>query len=102
MTAAAGTATLPGWRLALFGLPGLPLAALTLPLYIYLPTYYADTLGLGLGVVGGVLLAARIWDMVTDPVVGVLADAVRLPGGRRRGWMVAGLPFTIAGICIRF
>lgn len=98
MTAAAVTATLPGWRLALFGLPGLPLAALTLPLYIYLPTYYADTLGLGLGVVGGVLLAARIWDMVTDPVVGVLADAVRLPGGRRRGWMVAGLPFTIAGI----
>jgi len=61
---------------AAFGLPGLPLAALTLPLHIYLPTYYADTLGLGLGTVGVVLLAARAWDMITDPVVGIAADRV--------------------------
>ena len=31
-----------------YGLPGLPLAALGLPLYIYLPTFYAEQLGLGL------------------------------------------------------
>ena len=35
-----------------YGIPALPLAALLLPVYIYLPSYYADDLGLGLAVVG--------------------------------------------------
>ena len=45
-----------------YALPGLPAAMVGLPLYIYLPSYYAVDLGLGLGVVGLVLLAARLWD----------------------------------------
>jgi glycoside/pentoside/hexuronide:cation symporter, GPH family len=74
-----------------YALPALPLAMLVLPVYIYVPAYYADTLGLGFGGVGLVLLLARLWDMVTDPAIGWLSDRA---GGRKR-WVIAGLPLTM-------
>ncbi len=78
-----------------YGLPGLPLAALLLPLYVTLPAFYAVDLGLGFVTVGVVLLLARLWDMVTDPLIGVLSDRVRSRFGRRRPWMVAGAPIVM-------
>jgi Na+/melibiose symporter-like transporter len=82
-------------RLAAYALPGVPLAALTLPVYIYLPAYYAEDLGLGLALVGGLLLAARLFDVVTDPIVGALSDRWHGRFGRRRPWLVAGLPLVL-------
>ncbi|WP_052711727.1 MFS transporter [Elstera litoralis] len=79
---------LSGTDLAAYAAPALPLAALAVPLYIYLPTLYAETLGLGLTLVGTLLLLARIFDALTDPLVGVLAD--RFP--RRKPWLLGALP----------
>lgn len=87
--------TLAWPRLLAYGLPGLPLAALLLPLFVYLPTFYAENLGLGLGLVGSLLLLARLSDMVTDPVVGALSDRFGWPLGRRRSWMLFGLPLLL-------
>lgn len=82
-------------RLAAYGAPGLPLAAMLLPLYVYLPTFYAAELGVGLAGVGAVLLAARLWDLVTDPAIGALSDRIGTRWGHRRPWMVAGLLPTV-------
>lgn len=82
--------------LAAYALPGLPLAALLLPLYIYLPKAYADELGLGFATVGAILFAARIIDLVQDPAVGWLSDRLR-PGSRRRLPMALGVgPLMLA------
>lgn len=85
-------------RLAAYGLPGLPLAALLLPLFVYLPTFYAEDLGLGFAVVGSLLLVARLSDMVTDPLVGALSDRFAWPLGRRRSWMLFGVPLTLIAV----
>ncbi|MEK9661169.1 MAG: MFS transporter, partial [Alphaproteobacteria bacterium] len=92
MSAASITAPLTGMRLVAYGALGLPLALLALPLYLVLPAYYADGLGLGLAAVGGALLAARLWDVVTDPLVGMLSDRRFGAFGRRKPWLAAGLP----------
>lgn len=81
-----------------YGLPGLPLAALGLPLYVYLPTYYAQTLGLGAAAVGASLFLARLLDVFTDPVVGWSSDRFRLPFGHRKGLMLLGAPLLLIGI----
>lgn len=73
-----------------YGTLGLPLAALGLPMYVFLPGFYAEKMGMA--AVGGALLAARLWDMVTDPVVGALGDRVTAGFGRRRTLILAGLP----------
>jgi len=57
-----------------YGLPGLPLAMLGLPLFIYLPSFYNQELGLSLSIVGFVLLLARSLDVITDPLIGFLND----------------------------
>ncbi len=82
-------------RLTAYGLPGLPLAALLLPLYVYLPAFYAADLGLGFAAVGYVLAATRIWDVLTDPLIGTLSDRSRSRFGRRRPWMVTGAPLLL-------
>ena len=84
----------PAGILAAYALPGLPLAALTLPLYILVPTFYTETLGLPLAVVGFALLLMRLFDAVNDPVIGWAADRFRPGFGRRRTFFALSLPLT--------
>lgn len=74
----------PGaWRHGLgYGLLGLPLAFVALPLYVVLPNHYAREFGAPLAALGAVLLAARLVDAVLDPIIGRWCDrlAARSPG----------------------
>ena len=94
--------TLGRFQLLAYGLMGLPLAAATLPVYILVPSYYAVELGLGLSAVGAVLFAMRLWDVVSDPVIGALSDRTRSRFGRRRPWIAAGVPLTALGAWLLF
>lgn len=60
--------------LAAYGLLGLPLAMVALPIYVQAPTYYSETLGAPLAMVGVVLFAARIIDTLQDPLLGQWLD----------------------------
>jgi glycoside/pentoside/hexuronide:cation symporter, GPH family len=80
--------------LLFYALPALPLAALTLPLYMLVPTFYTETLGLSLASVGAALLLVRIFDAVVDPLVGVAADRWKPGFGRRRALFLCSLPVT--------
>ena len=51
-------------KLLFYVLPAIPIAAMTLPLYIIVPTFYSETLGLSLGAVGGAIIAVRVMDAV--------------------------------------
>ena len=67
--------TTGGWQRGLaYGLLGLPLAFVALPLYVILPNHYARELGAPLAALGGVLLGARLIDAVLDPWIGRLSD----------------------------
>ena len=60
-----------GWR---YGLLGFPLAFVALPLYVVLPNHYARAYGIPLATLGAVLLAARLFDALVDPLLGRLSD----------------------------
>jgi hypothetical protein len=57
-----------------YGLLGLPLAFVALPLYVLLPNHYAREFGMPLATLGAVLLAARLFDAISDPLLGRLGD----------------------------
>jgi len=61
----------------LYGLPAWPLAMLGIPLYIYLPNYYHQ-MGVELALVGLMLLLARVTDVISDPLIGVLRDRLSI------------------------
>ena len=58
----------------LYGILGIPIAFLGFPLYIYLPSFYVEYIGLSIGVVGFILLIARLIDMIADPFIGRFSD----------------------------
>ena len=65
-----------GWRHGLrYGLLGLPLAFVALPLYVVWPNHYAREWGVPLAALGAVLLGARLFDAVLDPLIGRWCDA---------------------------
>ncbi|WP_313953659.1 MFS transporter [Accumulibacter sp.] len=71
---AAQTLSLPRRQLLAYGALGLPLAMAALPVYVHVPRLYAEAAGMSLGLLGGLLLAARLVDAVIDPLLGGWSD----------------------------
>ncbi|MDZ7890776.1 MAG: MFS transporter [Rhodoferax sp.] len=65
-----------------YGMMGLPLAFVALPLYVVLPNHYAKTFGVSMAALGGVLLFARLLDAFFDPLLGRWSDALYQRGTR--------------------
>jgi glycoside/pentoside/hexuronide:cation symporter, GPH family len=64
-----------GWAQGLsYGGLGLPLAFVALPLYVVLPNHYASSFGVPLATLGVLLLVARLFDALVDPLIGRWAD----------------------------
>ncbi|QKJ23033.1 MFS transporter [Poseidonibacter lekithochrous] len=61
-------------RVLTYGILAIPIAFLGLPLYIYLPNFYVNEVGMNVAVVGAVLFIARLLDMLADPFIGRLSD----------------------------
>jgi len=91
-------------QLASYGAPATPLALVGLPLVAYIPAIYADPdgFGLSLGLVGLMITLSRFTDVVTDPVIGFLSDRWRSRWGRRKPFMVIGMPVYAAGVWLLF
>jgi len=89
-TAPAERFTAPGaWRHGLqYGLMGLPLAFVALPLYVILPNHYARDFAVPLAALGAVLLGARLFDALLDPWIGRWTD--RLFARSHRAVLTAG------------
>jgi Na+/melibiose symporter-like transporter len=77
-----------------YALPAIPLAAVALPLYVIVPTFYAQNLGIPIAAVGTVLLMIRLLDAACDPLIGWLCDQVFIKSGRRRTFFLMSVPLT--------
>ncbi len=79
-----------------YSLPAFGTAMVLLAIAVYLPNYYTDELGLSAGLLSWVLMAGRLWDAVTDPVMGHISDRTRTRWGRRRPYfLLAAIPLWI-------
>jgi Na+/melibiose symporter-like transporter len=88
--------------LAAFAGPGLPIGAVGLPMIVYLPPYYAGTLGLDLAAVGLVFFLVRAIDLPLDPLLGHWMDRTSGRLGRYRPWLLAGGLTLAAGVWLVF
>lgn len=68
----------------------------------YLPIFYSDIFGLPLTSAAILMLVTRIWDAVSDPMMGIIADRTVSKKGRYRPWLLwMAVPFAVAG-CLLF
>ncbi len=59
----------------------------------YLTIFYTDVVGFAPVVVSAIMLIARIWDAINDPMMGAIAENSRSKFGRFRPWIAFGCPF---------
>ena len=88
--------------LAIYGMTGLPLALVGYPIAIWLPAFYAGEINVPLAAVATILLVAKLTDVVTDPLIGVVSDRLQTPIGRRRPVILLGVPVLVASIWFLF
>jgi len=77
--------------------PAMLFAGFQIPMSVYAPAFLAEHVGLSLASIGTIMLIGRLWDMINDPILGLLSDATRSPIGRRRPWIIAGAPIAMLG-----
>ena len=94
---------IPSSRLSLlamltFSATSLPLSALGVAVFVYLPPYFASHLGVSLTIIGGVWATVRMIDVGVDPILGLIMDRTRTPLGRYRVWMIIGAPVLMLAL----
>ena len=87
---------LPRTTVFAYGLPGIGAGYMYLLIGLYVMKFSTDVLLISPLVMGLIFSASRIWDAVSDPLVGYLSDRTRSRFGRRRTWMAASV-IPIAG-----
>jgi len=94
-SATASTRVPWGVRFA-YALPALALSVVGIPVYVYLPKFYTDVVGVSATAVGAILLGIRLFDAVTDPLEGFISDRLNTRFGRRKPFILASsLPLAV-------
>lgn len=67
----------------------------------YLPFFYSNIFGLSLADAAFLVLITRIWDAVSDPMMGIISDRTHTRWGKYRPYLLWGaIPFSICGILL--
>jgi GPH family glycoside/pentoside/hexuronide:cation symporter len=84
--------------LASYSMVALPIGAMAMPIAIYLPPLYSGSLGLTLATVGMIFTLARVWDLVTDPIMGIVIDRYGSRWGQYKHWVALAIPMVMLAI----
>lgn len=58
----------------------------------YLMLFYTDVVGLAAGAISMIMLIARVWDAINDPMMGVIVDRTNTKWGRFRPYIAIAPP----------
>jgi GPH family glycoside/pentoside/hexuronide:cation symporter len=94
--------SVPVLKKVAYAAPAFALAVVGIPVYVYIPKFYTDVVGIHIGLLGLILLGARLFDAVTDPVIGVVSDRTQTRFGRRRPYMAFGSLILAVSIFLLF
>ena len=65
----------------------------------YLPIFYSDVFGLKPQHAAFLLLITKLYDAISDPVMGIIADRTRSRWGKYRPYLLwVALPFSLIGL----
>ena len=79
-----------------YSLPAFGAAMVLISVSVYLPKFYTDDLLVSPALLSWVFLLGRLWDAVTDPIMGHISDRTKSRWGRRRPYFfVSAAPIAV-------
>jgi GPH family glycoside/pentoside/hexuronide:cation symporter len=96
------TITVPLGKKIAYAAPAYALAVVGIPVYVYLPKFYTDVVGINVALLGYILFSVRIFDAVTDPLIGYVSDRTSTRFGRRSPYIIFGSFFIAAAMFFLF
>ena len=85
-----------------YSAPAFALAVVGIPVYVYIPKFYTDVVGINIAALGSLLFSVRIFDAITDPAIGYISDRTRTRFGRRRPYIALGSLFVVLSMVLLF
>jgi GPH family glycoside/pentoside/hexuronide:cation symporter len=85
-----------------YAAPAFALAVVGIPVYVYIPKFYTDVVGVPIASMGLILLAVRLFDAITDPAIGLLSDHTKTRFGRRRPYIAIASILVAVSVCALF
>lgn len=64
--------------------------------------YMTSALGIAMAVASTIMMVAKIWDAITDPLMGFISDNTRGRWGRRKPYMVVGGALVVVALLMLF
>lgn len=66
------------------------------------PVFLAITVGINAYLIGVIMLVARLWDAITDPLMGYISDRTQSRFGKRRIYLIFASPFILISMYFLF
>lgn len=79
-----------------YGAPGVGAGYMYLLIGLYIMKFSTDVLLIAPAIMGTIFGISRVWDAISDPLVGYLSDRTRHSLGRRRFWLLLSI-LPVAG-----
>jgi GPH family glycoside/pentoside/hexuronide:cation symporter len=96
-----GSKKLSSGRMLLYAMSGFGIGCIDFIVAVYLLKYYTDHVALSATLAGIALMIGKLFDGVSDPVMGYISDRTRSRWGRRRPWFLVGMaPLALSFIAM--
>lgn len=91
----------PGRMVLAYGAPAVGAGYMYLLLGLYVMKFSTDVLLIAPAAMGLIFGFSRIWDAISDPLVGYLSDRTKTRLGRRRSWLIGSIvPISLAFVMV--
>ena len=85
-------------KIMAYGGLSIPLAMIGYPIAIWLIPFYSEVTKFQLALLADLLLIARFTDVITDPLIGQWGDTTKTKVGRRKPWIILGVPLMMYSV----
>ena len=88
--------------LAYYSLADLPIAMSLFPVAVFIPRFWTTDMGVPLITLASIGVLVRVFDVITDPLMGYVSDHTRSRFRRRKPWIFLATPIMMLSVYMLF